>query len=68
MEDKPHSVIRQALCDALAALDCANDACGNLIDCERCPAARGEIDCAVSEVRDLLIRRVAQMVENRKEE
>jgi hypothetical protein len=65
MEDKPHSVIRQALCDALAALDCANDACGELDDCEGCPAARGEIDCVVSEVRDLLIRRVAQMVEER---
>ncbi|MFA5407761.1 MAG: hypothetical protein WC343_03215 [Bacilli bacterium] len=63
MEDKPHSVIRQALCDALAALDRANDACGELDDCEGCPAARGEMDCAVSEIRDLLIRRVAQMVE-----
>jgi len=53
--DKLHSVIRQALCDVLTALDSANDACGELDDCEGCPAWGG-IDCVSSEIRDLLIR------------
>lgn len=63
MEDKPHSVIRQNLCDALATLNRADDACGDLDDCKGCPAALGKLGCAVLEIRDLLIRRVAQMVE-----